>query len=75
MLYKCRRCGEITKNTHVPNANIALTCMIHDFKEPKCWFGAMPKLLDIHGCKDGNLGIADLIGCETDKEDLKQRSG
>lgn len=68
--YKCRRCGEVVQQSHVPDVNIAMACLIINEVTPREW-GMQAKMTDIHDCKDGNLGISDLIGAEFDpkKED------
>ena len=70
LLYKCRRCGEIEKNPHSPDTFISLEVArgVLD-KEPKEWFGMGMScgMIGLHTCKDGNMGIHDLIGAELDK--------
>jgi hypothetical protein len=68
LVYKCRRCGELSKNTHVPDGGCALLGILNpnllDFR--KIWQGIPLEKYDIHTCKDGNAGIADIIGFEKD---------
>lgn len=64
LVYKCRRCGELSRNVHVPNCLTALISLAHGYDIP--WSGAIPNIIELHSCKDGNMGISDLIGSECD---------
>ena len=64
LIYKCRRCGELSKNCHTPNCLITLVSLIHGYDTP--YPGIVPSITDIHNCKDGNMGVCDLIGSEYD---------
>lgn len=66
--YKCRRCGEVVQRPHVPDINIAMACLIINKVTPKGW-GIQVGMTDIHGCKDGDLGLLDLIGAVSDKRE------
>lgn len=58
LIYKCRRCEKLNKTAHAPNGLQVLSdavCKDYAFA-----------LLDVCNCKDGGLGIADLIGFEKD---------
>jgi len=66
LLYKCRKCGAINKNTHVPCCLIALSKINVNGITPREW-GMQMGITDIHACGDGNLGISDLIGAELDR--------
>ena len=70
LIYKCRRCGELVKLVYVGKPGYALMCLLRDrsnlFKEPL--LNTYNKL-EHHQCKDGHLGVTDLIGCEIDKEE------
>ncbi|WP_297419109.1 hypothetical protein [Clostridium sp.] len=70
LIYKCRRCGKLSKNTHVPDGVIALSCIVNNIKTPKEWNGVLPELVGVCSCEDGNLGISDLIGFEKDKKEV-----
>lgn len=67
LIYKCKRCGELVKDTHAPNGTITLSCIITNSRLPSEWMGTTPLKEDIHNCKDGNLGVSELIGFEYDK--------
>lgn len=67
LVYKCRRCGEEVKDTHVPDSTLALLSILRGWDLPKEWGAIIPQTTDIHECKDKNLGVCDLIGCELDK--------
>jgi hypothetical protein len=66
LIYKCKRCRELIKNSHAPDGNITLCSIITNTNIPKEW-GVTPTKEDIHTCKDGNLGMTELIGFEYDK--------
>ena len=68
LIYKCRRCGKETRIIHVPSAIVALTTIMSDGHTPKTW-GMIAGSSEICNCKDGNLGMADLIGVQLDKEE------
>lgn len=67
LIYKCRRCGKLNKNTHVPDGLMALSCLIISNRVPKGW-GSAASVLDMCSCEDGNIGVSDLIGFEEDKK-------
>lgn len=67
LVYKCRRCNKLQKNTHVPKGMLALTSILHDGETPNEWGVMTARNTDIHFCEDNNLGICDLIGFEYDK--------
>jgi hypothetical protein len=58
--YKCRRCGEIGRNSHVPSIQSAVIGIVAVGKTP--WTGMVGHILDVHSCADGGLGVSDLIG-------------
>ena len=62
--YRCRMCGEIeeTPVTAEKNALPLLLGGLFDIEMTVTMFGTKPKLLGIHNCKDGSVGVADLIG-------------
>lgn len=66
IIYKCRRCGDLEKSTHVPNIDKAVILMIKGIEMPKDWGPLSPKMISIHSCADGNIGVCDLIGGERD---------
>lgn len=65
--YKCRRCGLIDNSTSVPDGTDALICLTVGHPLPTEWGTFRPTMVDIHNCKDGGLGVTDLIGCEFQK--------
>ena len=67
LVYKCRRCGKLIKNTHVPDCLSAITCMVVNGETPNSWIGPSAKMTGTHVCDDDNYGITDLIGAEEDK--------
>ena len=67
LVYKCRRCGELSKHIMVPDVDMALVCIMNKITAPKKWNGNLPGILNMHTCGDGNTGITDLIGGEKDK--------
>ena len=69
LLYKCRRCMEIEASVHVPDALVALICIIENMPMPKEWFGCpAPKMLNLHACDAEYNGVADLIGIQKDED-------
>lgn len=56
IIYKCRRCGDLEKSTHVPNVDRAVTLMVNGIEMPKDWGPLHPKMTSIHSCKMGTLG-------------------
>jgi hypothetical protein len=69
LVYKCRKCGRLNKDTHVPNGTIALSCIVCDFDFPKDWGALKPGMTGVCNCSNGDLGITDLIGFEPEKEE------
>lgn len=67
LVYKCRRCGKLNKNTQVPDGLYALNSILNKIPLPEEWGGFILTETDICSCDDGNLGISDLIGFEKDK--------
>lgn len=67
LIYKCRRCGKLNKNIHVPDGLIAISHLLVNGNLHGLWGGAIASLKDICSCNDGNIGVTDLIGCEFDK--------
>ena len=61
--YRCRLCGEIEENPCTGKKN-ALPCLLDaiDGTDIYKMIGLKPKLISLHSCKDGNCGVADLIG-------------
>lgn len=66
IIYKCRRCGDLEKSTHVPNVDKAVILTVNGIGTPKDWGPLSPKMISVHSCKDGNIGVSDLIGGITD---------
>ncbi|WCS68193.1 hypothetical protein Goe21_00830 [Bacillus phage vB_BsuM-Goe21] len=67
LVYKCRRCNKEDKSTHVPDGLTALIGLIND--KPLPWNGIPIEKTSICNCKDGNLGVSDLIGFEFEKSE------
>lgn len=66
LLYKCRLCGETKGNTHAPHLLICLAHLLGGHNQPEKW-GPMPVTMNsLHSCKDGRLGVSDLVGGEHD---------
>ena len=59
--YKCRRCGLIDDSTCTA-VERAQTVLILAAWGVDTGPGVPVKMVDVHGCKDGGLGISDLIG-------------
>lgn len=65
--YRCRRCGETTRCVHVPDCLFSIIKMELEGVTPKVW-GMQMRITDIHYCKDGNMGVTDLIGAVFDRK-------
>lgn len=63
LVYKCRKCGNIVKNTHVPDVDTAIILIVSGNTLPEKW-GGTARIIDIHSCEDGSIGVSDLIGGE-----------
>lgn len=64
LVYKCRRCGGLDKNTHVPNLVQVLAVVSALWpRSPEC-FGGIIAVVDVHSCPDGHMGVSDLTGGE-----------
>jgi len=61
--YRCRRCGEIEDGTFT-RWKRALCVLVNSVTETKTDFDSSVDLINIHNCKDGSLGVSDLIGAE-----------
>lgn len=61
--YKCRRCGEITHSTRCGKklAQQVFTLLVVS-EDTVIDFGNPVSRTDLHCCKDGGQGFADLIG-------------
>lgn len=57
--YKCRRCGEIKESPRVDHAMHRLVNAIYECKRSNL---QAPELFSTHSCKDGGIGVGDLIG-------------
>ena len=66
LLYKCRRCGKVSKNTHVPGVLVVLMHLLYDTPMPNEWYGVPVYKEEICLCDDKNIGVADIIGAEHD---------
>ncbi len=67
LIYKCRKCGELIKNSHVPDVFIALVFAQTGRDSSKLWSGGTRiQMIDNHYCDDGCIGVTDLIGAEED---------
>jgi len=60
--YKCRRCGKISENLHVPSVSMAVSCIVSNIPIPKAWGSIQIGMYDMHYCEDGGIGVCDLIG-------------
>lgn len=64
LIYKCRKCGGYVHSIHVPDALIALSCIITGAEYP--WKGSQSTMTMLHVCDKESLGVADLIGVQYD---------
>lgn len=73
LIYKCRRCGELDNSTGVPSGLGALIDIECNGRTRKEWGAISATMTNIYNCKDGGLGISDLIGFEGDELIEKKR--
>ena len=62
LLYKCRKCGKVSKNIHCPRVS---SYLIEIYVFGKSLDGDC-KMISIHTCSKKVIGISDLIGCQED---------
>jgi hypothetical protein len=66
LLYKCRRCGKINKDTHTPDGIITIAYVMNDIPLPKEWGVQICGKTGMCNCGNENIGVSDLIGFERD---------
>lgn len=64
LVYKCRRCGELNKSMHSPEVDTTVIAALAGISCPPNSFVIEPT--STHTCKDGSIGVTDLIGGEFD---------
>lgn len=64
--YKCRRCNSIFEEGEANSVLVRtyLMSLAYGTPPPKICIGIPKHLLELHPCKDGGYGIADLIGAK-----------
>jgi len=67
LIYKCRLCGGMEESTHAPDGNVALICTILNIPTPENWGPITLKMLGVHTCGNGRVGVTDLVGVELDE--------
>ncbi len=67
LLYKCRRCGALSVESHAPDLGIALACAIVGSPMPESLGSIPPRMYGVHRCFPSVWGVADLIGGDEDK--------
>ena len=67
LIYKCRNCNWLEDSIHVPDLVGALYYLKTNMPLPKEWYGGSVNMYDVHRCKNGELGICDLIGGHEDE--------
>ena len=71
--YKCRNCGKVCSDIHVPDVMLALICITRGENLPSSWGGGFVGMTELHRCQShgyttpDSIGIADLIGGEKDR--------
>ncbi|AYK08869.1 hypothetical protein [Brevibacillus laterosporus] len=63
--YKCRRCGQVKADIHVPNGLEAFLSISKNGATPKEW-GQCAHWYGTHMCDDKHLSITDFIGIKYD---------
>lgn len=58
--YKCRACGAVADKVSVPGSPVMILAYIVTGTKPESDI-SQPGLLDVHGCADGRIGVADLV--------------
>ena len=68
LIYKCRHCGKIIRDTHVPDLQLAMIAMTSHAEHfwMKDW-GTPMHITEVHYCDLKNIGVTDLIGGEYDE--------
>ena len=67
LIYKCRLCGELHKPTGVPDIFEAIINVLIGSPLPEKWgSGKDIQVLEFHNCRDGRLGVSDIVGAEGD---------
>ena len=67
--YKCRRCGRIEENPHASNelCERGLIGVVTNEGKPYAMPGGVISMVTTHSCKDGGMGVADLIGISRER--------
>lgn len=60
-VHKCRMCGEIYEGVKTGGRNFVVQSII-EMDTGKYTIPQAPHLVDIHLCKNGNIGCADFVG-------------
>ena len=68
LIYKCRLCGETSSMIHAPDAPLAVLYLMRDIALPKEWGGMPIGKTERHYCREGQVGVSDLIGAKLDAE-------
>lgn len=68
ILYKCRRCDTIVGNLHSPDITMTLISLVTGTRDPAA-SGIVVKMIDMHHCNDGALGITDCVGAAPDRKE------
>lgn len=62
--YRCRRCGLTFADPRVPDIATALGSILATESTPEEWGADPARMVEVHDCGNGGLGMADLIGAE-----------
>ena len=62
--YKCRQCGKVYVETEAPKrvADQLMVAAAIRGSEDEINFTVPPRMVEIHTCKGGGLGVSDLVG-------------
>lgn len=68
LFYKCRMCGEVFSNVHVPDAVGAMNYILFGIpvENPREMLPPILAKYDIHFHKKGDFGVADFVGIKED---------
>lgn len=68
--YKCRRCGVVADNcvTSADHAQVEIISLQVTGRSRAAGPGGRMRLLDVHNCEDGGMGLSDLVGFSVEKE-------
>jgi hypothetical protein len=68
LIYECLLCKGLDESIHVPDITLILVCLANGHELPEEWYGVPVNRFDVHHCKDGRLGVTQIIGAKADHD-------